>query len=404
MKYRKNILCMILRTIIIVCFAAISLYSPIQVQADDEFAASELYALSAVLIDADTGRILFEKDGYTARANASTTKILTCILALEYGNLDDMVTVSSYAAKMPDVQLNMREGEEYRLGDLLYSLMLESHNDTAVAIAEHIGGSVEGFADMMNAKAKEIGCTNTYFITPNGLDASDENGTHSTTATDLAKILRYCIKISPEKDTFLEITRTESYSFSDSSGARSYTCINRNAFLKMMEGALTGKTGFTGNAGYCYVGALERNGHTYIVALLGCGWPNNKNYKWSDTKKLMNYGIENYNDAILCDNDLKPMQTIVTDGVNQKEQNLPLYCKYTYRLIMREGETISYVYNFPNSLPAPVYQDSVVGSVSIYINDELYKIEPVYIEESVEKETLSYELRGVIKKYFSFNP
>ena len=252
---------------------------------------SELYARSAVLMDADSGRILYQKEGETPLPMASTTKIMTCIVALENGVLEDEVEVSAYAASMPDVQLNIREGEHYILRDLLHSLMLESHNDSAVAIAEHIGGSVEGFADLMNRKAKEIGCENTYFITPNGLDAEKEIETadggkqtaaHSTTAADLARIMSYCIKRSPKKEDFLDITRTASYSFSNLEGSRSFSCSNHNAFLNMMEGALSGKTGFTGKAGYCYVGALERDDRTFVVALLACGWPNNKTYKWSD--------------------------------------------------------------------------------------------------------------------------
>lgn len=136
---------------------------------------------------------------------------MTCILALENGAGDDYVMVSDKAAAQPDVQLGMREGEQYYLEDLLYSLMLMSHNDTAVAIAEHIGGSTEGFAGMMNEKAKEIGCTDTYFITPNGLDAEDEKGVHHTTARDLALIMRYAIR----SETFLKITQTREYSFTD---------------------------------------------------------------------------------------------------------------------------------------------------------------------------------------------
>ena len=152
-----------------------------------------LYARSAVLMDADNGRVLYEKNGYEHMPNASTTKIMTCILALEQGNLEDEVEVSSYAASMPQVHLGMNTEDRFRLKDLLYSLMLESHNDSAVAIAEHIGGTVEGFARKMNQKAKELGCKDTYFITPNGLDGQDENGIHGTTAEDLAKIMSYCI-------------------------------------------------------------------------------------------------------------------------------------------------------------------------------------------------------------------
>ena len=139
----------------------------------------QLYALSAVLMDADSGRILFSKNGQEERAMASTTKIMTCILALESGIIDSenqIVTVSDQAATQPKVHLGMVAGERFYLKDLLYSLMLESHNDSGVAIAEAVAGSVEKFADLMNQKARTIGCYSTYFITPNGLDAADSNG------------------------------------------------------------------------------------------------------------------------------------------------------------------------------------------------------------------------------------
>lgn len=272
---------------------------------------NELYARSAVLMDASSGRVLYEKNGQEMMPMASTTKIMTCILALENGNPDAVMEVSSYAASMPRVHLGVREGEHYLLRDLLYSLMLESHNDSAVVIAEYIGGSVEEFADMMNQKARDIGCFDTYFITPNGLDASaaiKEDGNikvqeHSTTAKDLARMMSYCILQSPKKEEFLEITREAGYCFSNVvkqeagdwvRGERIFSCTNHNAFLGMMEGTLSGKTGFTGNAGYCYVGALKDNDRFFTVALLACGWPNNKGYKWKDTRTLMEYGVENY--------------------------------------------------------------------------------------------------------------
>ena len=281
-----------------------------------------LYAKSAVLMDAESGRILYEKNGYEILPMASTTKIMTCILALENGDLNDYAEVSSYASGMPKVHLGARSGEFFRLEDLLYSLMLESHNDSAVIIAEHIAGNTGEFADMMNRKARKIGCDNTFFITPNGLDAvststDGQTHIHSTTAADLARIMSYCITSSPKKEEFLTITRTASHSFTGFqksgedyvSDGRTFTCNNHNAFLSMMEGALSGKTGFTANAGYCYVGSLRQEDRTFVVALLACGWPNNKSYKWSDTKKLMSYGLENYTthplqEALLSSSDL----------------------------------------------------------------------------------------------------
>lgn len=365
----------------------------------------KLYATSAVLLDASNNRILYEKDSHKKMAMASTTKIMTLIVALENSNVDEVVTVSSNAAKMPDVQLNIREGEKYRLGDLMYSLMLESHNDSAVAIAEHVSGSVEDFAKLMNQKAEEIGCNDTHFVTPNGLDATDEGGAHSTTAADLAKIMSYCINDSPKKEDFLKITRTPNHTFSDMDGKRSLSCRNHNAFLTMMEGALSGKTGFTSKAGYCYVGSLRRDDKTFIVALLACGWPNNKGYKWSDTKKLMNYALENYQyrsfDEVELDNDkLKPIvvengqtrqigQTALVDlKVNSKE----------YGMLMREDEEIHTEYEVEDKLSAPVKAGTPVGEIRYLVNGEICKTDDIIVGSSVKKINFIWCLNKVVQK------
>ena len=121
--------------------------------------------------------------------------------------------------------------------------MLESHNDTAVMLAEHLAGSVEQFADEMNQKARELGLSHTHFVTPNGLDGADDGGSHRTTAEELARIMRYCVMESPKRKEFLEITGVSSYQFSDLEQTQTYSCINHNAFLTMMEGAVSGKTG-----------------------------------------------------------------------------------------------------------------------------------------------------------------
>ena len=172
-----------------------------------QLSESELYARSACLMDADSGRVLYSKNSEQKLPMASTTKIMTCILALEDGRMDDLVTVSAYAASQPKVHMGAKTGEQFYLQDLLYALMLNSDNDAAVMIAEQVGGSVEGFAEKMNLKARELGCDDTYFITPNGLDAENKNGIHSTTAKDLARILRYCIMESPKKAEFLDLKR-----------------------------------------------------------------------------------------------------------------------------------------------------------------------------------------------------
>lgn len=374
----------------------------------------QLYAQSAVLMDADSGRILFEKNGYEAKAMASTTKIMTCITALENADLESTVEVSDYAASMPDVQLNIRKGETYRLEDLLYSLMLESHNDSAVAIAEHVGGSVEGFAGLMNQKARDIGCYDTYFITPNGLDAKIKTGeneterVHSTTAADLAKIMRYCINTSPMKEEFLEITRTASYSFSDLEGSRSYSCNNHNAFLNMMEGALSGKTGFTGNAGYCYVGALKRDGKTFVVALLACGWPNNKSYKWADTKKLMNYGLEyyEYRDVFQKGKQFQPVEVecgVPEDGdISEKayvELNMKVSEQEQLKLLLRTDEEVRVEYELPDKLEAPVEIDAIVGNAKYYLGTEIVKVYPIYTSADLKRIDFKWCFRKIINQY-----
>ncbi len=368
----------------------------------------QLYAQSAVLMDADSGRVLFEKNGYEQKPMASTTKIMTLIVTLENANLDEVVTVSQYAAGMPDVQLGIRKGEQYRLGDLLYSLMLESHNDSAVAIAEHVGGSVEGFAEMMNAKARDIGCYNTYYITPNGLDAADEGGTHSTTAADLARTMRYCITQSPKREEFLTITRTSSYSFGDTEGLRSFTVGNKNAFLTMMEGALSGKTGFTNNAGYCYVGALKRDDRTFIVALLACGWPNNRSYKWSDTRKLMSYGLEHYEYRDIWEE--PSFGTIPVRGGIPESGSLD-ETAFTHielapgsetgrrKLLLSEQEQVTIEANLPDDLTAPVEPGTIVGSVRYYLNGDIVQIYPITAADKVNPVTFPWCLKKVITAY-----
>ena len=332
-----------------------------------------LHAMSALLLDASNNRVLYEKDGFKEMPMASTTKIMTCIVTLENADLNDVVTVSSYAARMPDVQLNIRTGEQFYLRDLLYSLMLESHNDVAVAIAEHVGGSVEGFATMMNDKARELGCENTHFVTPNGLDAEG----HYTTARDLAVIASYAIK----NEKFIKVTNTSSYQFKEIKKGRGFSVSNKNRFLYMMEGAIGIKTGFTGDAGYCFVGAIKRTDKTLISVVLGCGWPPSKNLKWSDTKELMSYGIDYYKERQIFE-DVNFDPVFVKDGQVRYEK---LFMEGDLTLLMRDDETVHIEYDIPKVLQAPVGKNTIVGYANYYINSVPYWKLPIYTTESVDK-------------------
>lgn len=357
-----------------------------------QLSESELYARSACLMDADSGRVLYSKNSKEKLPMASTTKIMTCIIALEEGRMDELVTVSAYAASQPKVHMGARKGEQFYLQDLLYALMLNSDNDAAVMIAEQVGGSTEKFAEKMNRKAKELGCENTYFITPNGLDAKNEKGIHSTTAEDLARILKYCIMESPKKEEFLSITRMPAYTFWNYSKTQLYQCTNHNAFLGMMDGALTGKTGFTGNAGYCYVGALQWEGKTLVVSLLACGWPNNRGYKWEDARKLMTYGLTNYEYRDVFERkDLGRIHVFNGQqegtGVNELATTSLKYGENIENihlsLLMRKDEKIEVRYLLPKQLEAPVKKGQQVGTVQYFLGKELVKEYPVYAGEQV---------------------
>ncbi len=357
----------------------------------------QLYALSAVMMDGESGRILFEKEGEEPRANASTTKILTCIIALENSTLNETVVVSANAAAQPKVHLGMREGEEYVLEDLLFSLMLESHNDSAVAIAEHVGGSVEGFASLMNQKAENIGCEDSYFITPNGLDASDEQGFHHTTAEDLARILMYCMNQSPMAEEFLRVTQTENHTFNNAEGSRSFSVNNHNSLFDMTSEAVTGKTGFTNDAGYCYVGAIESEGRTFIVALLGAGWPYNKNYKWEDCMELLDYGKANYENCELRtvsgDDQWKQINCL---GAKSVEDELHTMLKVetgeTITLLKKKDEKVQILLEYPIVVKAPVENDTLVGTARYLVDGEIWKVDGIYTTENIEEADMWFDL------------
>lgn len=364
----------------------------------------ELYAQSAVLMDADSGRILFQKNGSQSRAMASTTKIMTCILALEYGKEQQIVTFSKMAERQPKVHLGATEGEQFYLEDLLHSLMLESHNDSAVAIAESISGTVESFSGLMDKKAKEIGCKKTNFVTPNGLDGVDLEGEHGTTAEDLAKIMRYCIMISPQKEKFIEITRVQQYQFSNLEGSKSYSCTNHNAFLNMMQEAISGKTGYTSKAGYCYVGAVESEGRTFIVSLLGCGWPNHKNYKWEDMKELVTYGMENY--EYQGGNEyLDTGQITVRNGIPltgelfERAMVKTKMAGKNRKILMHNQEVLSVKRKLKQYVDAPVRKGEQVGSVEYYLDNKMIFSYPIVAEADIERIDFSWCFQKMVETY-----
>ena len=325
-----------------------------------------LNARAAVLMDADSGRILYGKNETMAFPMASTTKIMTLIVALEHNVPDQIVMASAVASAMPEVRLGVHEGERYRMEDLYYAMMLESFNDAAMMIAEGTVGSVENFAELMNEKAISLGCTQTYFITPNGLDAADEKGVHSSTAEDMAKIMRYAI----DNEDFLKITQTADYSFTDCDRKRSFEVHNKNVLLTMMDGVLSGKTGYTADAGYCYVCAVKKDDRTFIAALLGSGWPPHKGYKWSDVQTLLDYGDKNYRyQTIDISKGVPDRQVHVMNG---EQDFATVRAKQTnYRFLLSSEDKVHVESVLPGQLEAPVEAGQSVGSIRIFVNGDL---------------------------------
>lgn len=362
--------------------------------AETTFKQNDIQAKGAVLIDFETGRILWEKNSSSPLAMASTTKIMTAITAIEKGNLDDIVTVSQKAASAPPTKMKLVKGEKITLRNLLYALMMQSSNDAAVAIAEHIGGTVENFCNEMTEKAKFIGAKDTVFITPNGLDA----GNHHSTAEDMAIITRYALN----NETFRKIITTRVITFK--SDKKSYSVINKNRLLSELNGATGVKTGFTGKAGHCFVGSCKRGDLELISVVLASGWGNKgKEQKWIDTKKILNYGFENYEYKV----PLYKNQQIGEIPVEKSNDT-------TIRLLLKNGlkvcikkdgsEKINIIKKIPKYVTAPIKAGQEIGTAEVYINNSLISEIPIITAKSAERKTFYDYFKNILKfwstKYF----
>jgi D-alanyl-D-alanine carboxypeptidase len=238
-------------------------------------------------MDAGTGRILYQKDADLRLPPASTTKVVTAILALESGRkLNESLSVSKAATRVPASKLYLRPGQTVSIEHLLYGILLSSANDASMVLAEGIGGSIESFTERMTRKAHDVGASNSHFTNPHGLTAPD----HYSTARDLALLFRYAMR----NPLFREIVQTKISSVNSNSIVRKKTVArrisvrNHNRLLWNFNGAIGGKTGYTHAAQKCFVGAVARNGVTLIVSILGA------RDQWGDTRRLLEYGFDNY--------------------------------------------------------------------------------------------------------------
>ncbi len=357
-------------------------------------------AQGAVLVDGDTGRVLWGKNEQKPLTMASTTKIMTAILVLEEGNLDDMVTVSQRAAKSPQVRMNLTAGEQVRQEDLLYAMMLKSYNDAAVALAEHIGGSVEGFCEKMTQKAKEIGAEDTVFGSPNGLDSHLSFQEHHSTAKDMALIACYALK-NPK---FVEIINTPSVTLPMKGGeGKEYFITNQDRFLQEYEGAMGVKTGFTNKAGQCFVGAAKRGDVTLVTTVLASGWgTEGKEQKWKDTKALMDYGFENYHMEKVAAKGQQVQPTEVLHSSNERVAAV-LAEDFEGLFSQEEMEHINLCVTQVKTLEAPVKKGQKLGVAEVMLGETaLAKIDIVAAEEA-NRYTLIEMLHYLAGKWNAFD-
>ncbi|HBT50366.1 MAG: D-alanyl-D-alanine carboxypeptidase [Caldanaerobacter subterraneus] len=339
----------------------------------------EIVGPTAVLMDFTTGQVLYDKNMHKRMYPASTTKILTAIIALEKGKLDDVVTCSENVTKIEGNSIFLSPGEQLTLEQLLYALMLESANDAAIAIAEHIGGSVENFAKMMNEKAREIGAYNSHFVNPNGLP--DEN--HYSTPYDMAQIARYAM----QNAEFRKIVSTLHYQIPPTNKFdKPRDLWINNRLLKPSrfhyEGADGVKTGYTVAAGQVLVASATRDGHRLISVIMGDEGIN----IWTDTIKLLDYGFQNFSLVKVTQKD----EVITSIELGKGGFKLPLIAQkdFYYEVPKGKENSIKAEVVLKEDIKAPIQKGEVLGYIKYTLDGKEIGTNPLIASEDVYKNFL----------------
>ena len=338
-------------------------------------------ARGAVLIDAASGRVLFAQNADEMFPMASTTKIMTTLLALENASLDDQVTAGKNAAGVTGTSLYLSEGETLSMEHMLYGLMLRSGNDAAVAVAEHIAGSVPAFADMMNARAAELNA-DAHFVNPHGLDAEG----HRTSALGLARIMREAMK----NETFRTITGTKRKVIPWVGNEYSRVLENKNKLLTTYEGATGGKTGYTSKAGRCLAFSARRDGLELIGTVLNCP-------TWFDTATTMlDYGFDNFRLEAAYDRGgvvrAVPVLNGERDAVNVEAAEA-LSCA------VRIGAPVDIVVTLPDQLEAPVRAGDIVGTAAVKSDGDVVAQCNLVAAETVNKPDILQAFRRLLRNW-----
>lgn len=309
-------------------------------------------AISAVLMDADTGQVIYAKNAHLRRPNASTTKIMTAILLIENCGMSRMLTASKKASETPYTSIHLKPGEQISARDLLMGMMVRSANDAAVVVAEHVGGSVHKFAGMMNRKAREIGCRNTNFVTPNGLAAKG----HYSSAYDLCLMARYALKY----DIFNEAINTRKWILcSRTINREDLAVFSKSKFMKDYPGADGVKSGYVREAGYCYVGSATRDGWRLVSAVL------RSDNASRDTAVIMDYAFGNYKPVVVARAEAACAQADVRGG---NRAAVPAAPSRDLRVaVPKTGGTVTTRCEF-RDLEAPIAPGTKVGTMTALVD------------------------------------
>lgn len=339
-------------------------------------------ARSAIVMDFETGMILYEKNAYRKRPMASTTKIMTAIIALENSSPDEDVLISPGAAGIGGSVMGLKANTTVKMRDLLHGMLICSGNDAAVAIAEHIGGSVEEFCELMNKKALEIGAFSTSFSNPHGLDAEN----HYTTAYDLAKITRYALRI-PE---FNEIVKKTEFYFNGR------TIKSTNEMLTLYEGADGVKTGYTGLAGRCLVTSATRNNMRLISVVLFC---DSKDLRTSSSKKILDYSFAEYSPVTLL-NKGGVLGKIKAER-SRTSQEIVVGAAESLKAVLKQNEkdTLYTRVSLPEKITAPVKKGTIMGTISVYKGDRILAETSLIALNSAERKELSDYISQVVNEW-----
>ena len=364
----------------LLCCAAMAFFAP-QAQAE-EGEQIDSSARSAILIERETGKALLSHNAHEKLPMASTTKVMTALITLEYGGLDEVVTVGRNAYGVPGTSIYLNLGEKITLRDLLYGLMLASGNDAAVAIAEHIGGDVETFCRMMTERASQLGCTDTVFLTPHGLPKDG----HFTTAHDLALIAQEAMK----HDLFREIVSTRRASIPWE--GRSYQRIlnNKNKLLSTYEGATGIKTGYTKAAGRCLVFGAKRDGLEVIGVVLRCS-------DWFDeAARLMDAAFERYEMFTVFDEGETVRVLPVEEGT---QETVCILCGGSLAAAVPKGTIPVLEFDLPETVLAGQEEGSVVGEVRLVHDGQTLAAAPLVLGETLAQRDYAYELDRVVRNW-----